>query len=164
MRSLHQKVEKFKSLRHVVSRKQHLHFKPKLIFPLLCPRREYEWIESWKGKIIYSESGFAELDCVFSTDLPGGEKEIWTVDKYKKNKFIQFVRFTESRIIRYSITLNGNDNGTTTATWEQTITALNEEGNSYVVNFRDADFQNLILSLEKMMNYYLETGKMLKNK
>jgi hypothetical protein len=152
----------FTALRHIVSCQQHLNSSPEMIFPLLCPKREYDWIETWKGQIIYSESGFAEQDCIFSTDLPGGKKEIWTVDRYEKNELIQFVRFTESRVIRYRITLTDNSDGTTKALWGQTITALNEEGNAYIENFKDNDYQHLIHSLEKMLNHYLETGEMLK--
>ena len=44
---------------------------PDRVFPLLCPRREYEWIPDWKSDIVFSESGFAERDCVFTTVLPG---------------------------------------------------------------------------------------------
>jgi hypothetical protein len=29
---------------------------PNAVFPLLCPVREYEWIESWKCDLIYSDS------------------------------------------------------------------------------------------------------------
>jgi len=152
----------FTALRHEVSCPQHLNSTPEKVFPLLCPTREYDWIETWQGQVIYSESGFAELDCIFSTGLPGGKNEIWYVDRYEKNKLIQFVRFAGSRVIRYCITLTGNSDGTTNALWEQTITALNEEGNSYVENFSDHDYQNLIHSLEKMLNHYLETGEMLK--
>jgi hypothetical protein len=152
----------FKAKQHFVSCSQLLNFKPEMVFPLLCPQREYDWIESWKGKIIYSKSGFAELDCVFSTDLPGDIKEIWTVDLFNKNEKIQFVRFTESRVIRYSIKLIDNKNGTTTANWEQTITSISEEGNSYIENFSDIEYETKIKSLEKMLNYYLTTGQILK--
>ena len=151
----------FTALRHVVSCPQHLNSNPGTIFPLLCPKREYDWIETWKGQIIYSESGYAEPDCIFSTGLPGGGEEIWTVDRYEKNELIQFIRFTPSRVVRYCITLTGNNDGTTEALWEQTITALNEEGNLYVRNFSDDDYRQLIHSLEKMLNHYLGTGKML---
>jgi hypothetical protein len=152
----------FSARRHVVSCSQHLNLKPEIVFPLLCPKREYEWIETWKGQIIYSETGFAELDCIFSTVLPAGQKEIWTIGRYEQNELIQFVRFTESRVIRYCITLSDNNDGTTTALWEQTITALNEEGNSYVESFSDNDYQQLIHSLEKMLNHYMMTGMMLR--
>lgn len=154
--------EIFEAKQHFVSCNQLLHFRPERIFPLLCPKREYDWIESWKGNIIYSKSGFAELDCVFSTEFPGDMKEIWIVDRIDKNEQIQFVRFTESRVIRYRITLIDNNNDTTTAIWEQTITSLTNEGNIYIENFSDTEYENRTKALKKMLNYYLTTGQMLK--
>lgn len=154
--------EIFKGNQHFVSCNQLLHFTPEMIFPLLCPKREYDWIESWKGNIIYSNSGLAELDCVFSTEFSGDRKETWIVDRFDKNEKIQFIRFTESRVIRYSITLIDNNNGSTTLIWEQTITSLNKEGNMYIENFSDTEYEKKIKSLEKMLSHYLATGQMLR--
>ncbi len=41
---------------------------PETVFPLLCPVREYDWIESWHCRMVYSKSGFAEQDCIFQTN------------------------------------------------------------------------------------------------
>ncbi len=46
---------------------QHLDAPPELVFPLLCPVRETEWVIDWKPKVVFSESGLAEADCVFIT-------------------------------------------------------------------------------------------------
>lgn len=135
---------------------------PDKVFPLLCPTREYDWIETWKCELLFSQSGFAELDCIFATHFPGDEREIWVVDCYEPNELIQFIRISESRAIRYRITLTDNDNGTTTASWEQTITALTEAGNRYVEILSNVEFGQKIKGLENMLNHYLETGKMLK--
>ena len=43
---------------------------PEQVFPLLCPTREYDWIETWQCELIYSDSGFAEPGCIF-TIVPG---------------------------------------------------------------------------------------------
>ena len=43
---------------------------PERVFPLLCPVREAEWIPGWRYKLIYSDSGVAELGCVFTTQDP----------------------------------------------------------------------------------------------
>lgn len=152
----------FQSKRHYVLCKQLLNSTPEKIFPLLCPKMEYEWIEPWECNIIYSNSGFAEQDCIFSTEFPEDIKETWIVDRYEKDKVIQFIRFSEPRVIRYCISLFDNNNETTTAKWEQTITSLNEEGNLYVDNFSDEDYRKEIKILEKMLNYFLKTGKMMK--
>jgi len=135
---------------------------PEKVFPLLCPTREYDWIETWECELLFSKSGFAELDCIFATHFPGDERDIWVVDRFEPNELIQFVRVSESRAIRYRITLTDNGNGTTTALWEQTVTALAEAGNRYVESLSNPEFSKKIKGLESLLNHYLETGKMMK--
>jgi hypothetical protein len=153
-------AERFIAKRKVLLSLQSLKSTPEKIFPLLCPTREYEWIENWKCELIHSESGFAELDCFFTTEIPGEKNDVWYTDRYEANKCIQFIRVSEKRVIRYLISLNGNSDGTTTALWEQVVTALNEDGNQYIESLSDIDFSKHMKSLEKILNYYLETGEM----
>jgi hypothetical protein len=40
---------------------------PERVFPLLCPVREAAWIPDWRYRLIYSDSGIAELGCIFTT-------------------------------------------------------------------------------------------------
>ncbi len=40
---------------------------PSAVFPLLCPVREGEWLPGWQYRLIWSDSGIAELGCVFTT-------------------------------------------------------------------------------------------------
>jgi hypothetical protein len=153
----------FTAKRCFLSAEQHLNFTPEKVFPLLCPTREYDWIETWKRELIYSRSGFAELDCIFTTNFAGDEIEIWVVDRYEPNELIEFVRTAESRVIRHSIRLSNNGNGTTTLFWQQIVTALNEKGNQYVEKCSNEEFDKKTKSLEKLLSHYLETGKMLKS-
>ena len=152
----------FTALRTVKVCTQHLLAPPAEVFPLLCPTREYEWIEPWKCGMIYSESGIAEQDCIFTTEFPNEGKDVWVVSVYRPNEEIQFVRFNGLRAIRYSITLADNGDGTTTAQWQQIITGLNEEGNRLVEGVTDEAYHQRILGLERRLNHYLTTGKMLK--
>jgi hypothetical protein len=131
-------------------------------FPLLCPTREYEWIDGWRCKLIYSQSGFAEENCVFTTDFPNqGGAEVWVVSHYEPNREIQFVRVNELRTIRFSITLNDKGDGTTEAKWKQTFTGLSEAGNRWIEQFTADKFQQMIQLREKMLNHFLATNKML---
>jgi hypothetical protein len=155
-------MDTFISRRYRVACDQRITSTSDRIFPLLCPKREYDWIPTWDCKMVFSESGYAEQDCVFTTDFQGDTKETWVVDRFESNHFIQFIKFAESRVIRYSITLTDNSDGTTALVWEQTITALNEEGNQYIETFRDDVFGVKIKMLEKLLNHYLSTGEMLK--
>ena len=134
---------------------------PDRVFPLLCPVREYEWLENWDCGLIYTRSGVAELDCVFTTAFPGeGGKETWVVSEYEPNRKIAFVRFNPLRTIRYTITLEAAAEGTK-AVWEQVITGLNEEGNEWVHANSDEKFESMIRRLESQINYFLTTGRML---
>ena len=45
---------------------------PEKVFPLLCLVREDDWLPGWKYRLIYSDSGVAELGCVFTTPNPPG--------------------------------------------------------------------------------------------
>ncbi len=79
---------------------------PESIFPLLCPVRESEWIETWQCTMVYSDSGFAEQDCVFRTDFPqDGPRDTWVLSRYERPKLVEFVRVNGIRAIRYTITL-----------------------------------------------------------
>jgi hypothetical protein len=151
----------FTALRTVMTCTQHLLGSPDRVFPLLCPTREYDWIEPWKCRMVHSESGFAEQDGIFVTDFPNEGEDVWVVSVYRPNQEIQFVRFNGRRVIRYSIMLTDNGDGTTRAEWKQVLTGLDEEGNRLVASVTDEAFRQKILGLEQRLNHYLATGKML---
>jgi hypothetical protein len=152
----------FSALRTVTTAKQHLLAPPDKVFPLLCPTREYDWIETWKCRMVHSKSGFAELDGIFVTDFPHEGDDVWVVSDYRPNEEIQFVRFNGRRVIRYSITLTDNGDGTTEAEWTQILTGLNEDGNRLVEGVTDEAYRQRIAGLERRLNHYLTTGEMLR--
>ncbi len=156
-------MREFEPKRIIKTHTQTLVGPPSEVFPLLCPTKEYDWIPHWKCDLVYSDSGLAELDCIFRTDFEKeGPPEVWVVDEYEPNRKIQFVRVNEIRAIRFTITLRANEDGTTHAEWRHVVTALNEEGNRYVDAYGDEDFAEGISSLERMINHYLTTGEMLR--
>jgi hypothetical protein len=62
---------------------------PEKVFPLLCPVREADWLPGWQYRLIYSDSGVAELGCVFTTPNPPGsasqgqsDETTWIVTDY----------------------------------------------------------------------------------
>lgn len=153
----------FKATRVRFSHTQHLPATADRIFPLLCPTREYEWIPMWECSLVYSESGYAEEGCVFTTNrAEDGDKDVWVISRHEPNKHIQFVRTNSLRTIKYDIRLNDNDDGTTLVSWEQQITGLNEDGNRFVSEMRESNFIDMVSMLEKLANHYLQTGTMMK--
>ncbi|MCJ8500289.1 hypothetical protein [Desulfatitalea alkaliphila] len=133
------------------------------IFPLLCPVREYEWIQPWQCEMVYTDSGRAELDCVFKTNFPDdGPEDTWVVSRYEPPKLLEFVRINAIRSIRYCINVIQQDDGSTQATWKQVITALNTDGDTFVNHLTDDAYDGEMTILQKMINHFLKTGEMLK--
>lgn len=133
------------------------------IFPLLCPVREYDWIQPWQCEMVYTDSGRAELDCVFKTNFPDdGPEDTWVVSRYDPPKYIEFVRINPIRSIRYCIDVIQQEDGSTKAIWKQVITGLNSEGDNLVAGFTDEAYYGEMSMLQNMINHFLKTGEMLK--
>ena len=155
-------MPEFKSRRFEISHAQHLEGSPSEVFPLLCPTREYDWIETWSCELIQSASGFAEPNCVFSTAVPHAEQELWIVSRYEPARAIEFVKFAaDLYVVKYNITLSPLEGGRTLAVWSQIFTGLTAAGNDYVDSIDRSAYHARMEHLEKQMNHYLATGQML---
>jgi len=82
------------------------------VFPLLCPVREYEWIPDWKCVMVYSKSGVAEKDAVFTTlEKPFG-RVLWTcVDYAPPNRIDYLLTFGTKASIRLELELTEVEGG-----------------------------------------------------
>ncbi len=151
----------FKSKKIKSSFVQQFQAPPAEVFPLLCPVREYEWIEPWQCEMLNSDSGIAEKDCVFRTQMPGEPSaDVWVVSRYEPDTRIEFVRVNALRTICLSITLADNGDGTTRAVNEQLLVGLNDEGNRSLDKMAGS-FSFEMRMGEAMLNHYLTTGNML---
>jgi hypothetical protein len=143
---------------------QKLSAPPDRVFPLLCPTREYEWIGLWSCDLIYSDSGFAELGCIFMTDFksdPG--PEIWVISSFEKNRTIGFTRTSADYVILHTITLiDGGEEGTD-AVVDLIYTTLTERGEEYIDSLTVEAFEEEQSTLEGMLNHYLMHGSMLRS-
>lgn len=128
------------------------------IWPLLCPVREYDWIDVWKCEMLHSVSGVNELGCVFRTNFPADGEEVWVTSRFEPAERLEFVLVSKPCAVRYAITLLP-DNGGTRLVWTQHITPLN--GREIVAAAAEETFQTEMASLEAMLRHYLDTGQML---
>lgn len=134
---------------------------PDKVFPLLCPIREYEWIDPWKCEMLHSGSGVAEKHCVFRTRFDGNSTDdVWVISRHEPNSMIEFVRFNALWVMILSIVLADNGDGTTTARNEQILTGLTAEGNQILDRISTAFAFELKMG-EAMLNHFLTTGKKL---
>jgi hypothetical protein len=136
---------------------------PEQVFPLLCPIREYEWIDSWQCEMIYSKTGVAELDCVFKTTFPGdGPGDTWVVSRYEPPLLIEFVRINSLRTIRFNLSLKRNDDGTTSLIWTQIFTGLTPQGDDLIKSLSDEIYRERVATRERQINHFLSTSQMLR--
>ena len=132
-----------------------------LVFPLLCPVREKDWIDGWDYKMIFSKSGLIEKGCVFSTPHHGTEQTIWYVTEHDKENYkIEFVRVTPNEeVVKINIRLEDNGNGTTTSNITYQYTGLNEIKNAWIKEKSGKAFEENMIGWEKAINYYIEKGE-----
>jgi hypothetical protein len=138
---------------------------PEMVFPLLCPVREKDWIDGWDYKMIFSKSGLIEKGCVFSTSHHGSAETIWYVTDHDPSSHrIQFLRVTPNEeVVKIDITLSDNGNGTTTSLICYQYTGLTESKNQWIGQELDSEFEKNMVYWEKAINHFLQNGiKLLK--
>ncbi len=153
----------FNAERVVKRYRMNLSAPPADVFPLLCPVREYEWIEPWACDMIYSASGGAEDHAVFTTRFPAqGGEETWVVCRYEPDRAIAFIRVAAGfKVNRLDIVLEPAGAGTR-IDWTHTYTGLSEEGNRWIRALDDDALRREKAAIETMLDHYLKTGTMLK--
>jgi hypothetical protein len=152
------KIEKPK--RATRSYVQKLIAEPARVFPLLCPVREAEWIEGWDPDVVMSESGVAELDCVFITPSP--RPTYWMITRYEPNVLVEMVRFTPGlTACKLDIQLTATERGTQ-ARVSYAHTSLGADGDAFVEAFTEELYERSMRDWEARLNHYLATGKLLR--
>ena len=135
---------------------------PERVFPLLCPVREYDWIEDWRCKMIYAESGVAEEGCIFRTSIEPGGQMTWIVSRYEAPWRIEFACFVPgSHTMRLKLELLTQGDGTTLL-WTREITSTDPAGEGWVAEQSGSAHQSNMEKLERMLKHYLSTGTMLR--
>lgn len=139
---------------------------PEIVFPLLCPVKEKDWLDGWNYEMIYSKSGLIEKNCVFSTSYPNEMDTIWHVTQHNPEKFeVEFLRVTpKATVVRINIKLTPVENDNTEAEISYQYTGLNEKQNEYINRELDSKFEESMKWWEKSINHYLEKETVLKSK
>jgi hypothetical protein len=135
---------------------QHLNAPPATVFPLLCPVRELEWVEGWNPGIVITDSGIAELGCVFTTRSEDAEA-IWTVTEFEPEAGrIAFLKVTpEQTVADISVTLEPDGELKTIARVTYAHTALGPTGRRIVDEFTEVYFRTFMQGWEAALNAYL---------
>lgn len=139
---------------------QKLRGKPEDIFSLLCPVREKEWAPGWDPLKVYTQSGFAENDCVFTTG-EGKPESIWVITNFDSvNYKVEIIKFTpDMTVARINIALSKNDAGDTDAEVIYMYTAIGTDGEKFVRGYSEDFFKEFMKFSESTLNYFLEKNR-----
>lgn len=153
------KTEKNPFLRISFTEQRTFQSLPDKIFPLLCPTTELDWLPGWSCELLHSQSGYAELNCLFKTRFFGMD-EIFICTRYEKNLAIDYLRMSEHISGKLDIKLLDHCDGQTTGVWLITLSALDETGNEMLKDTSGAhdQFGKAIDALE----YYLINGEIIR--
>jgi len=154
------RVEKPNRVSH--SYTQHLDAPPPAVFELLCPVRETEWVNDWRPKLVLSESGFAEPDCIFIT--PGiPEEAMWLMTKYDRQAFeLEIIKVIPGVVIgRITVSLTADGDAACSADITYAYTSISDHGDRALEEFTEAHFQSFMVTWEKELNHFLKEGTML---
>ncbi len=154
----------FKAQRKTFAYCQTINAIPEQIFPLLCPVREAEWLDGWHYTMIYSQSGLVEEGAVFSTSQESEEDTIWIVMKHDPQAYaVDFSRFTpDSKTCVLTIKVRPKEEQQSSVDIAYTYTGLSPEGNAFIDGFTEDQFIEAVVFWEKSMNYFLDTGEILR--
>jgi hypothetical protein len=133
---------------------------PQTVFPLLCPVREAEWVAGWDPKLVISESGVAELDCIFVMhDRP--HEAIWVITQWEPQAyFIEFLKVTPGVTVgRIEIRLRPGEANQTLADVSYAYTALSEAGEHFIAHFTEEHYTAFMQEWEAELNHFLTTGR-----
>ena len=136
---------------------QKLRGKPADVFALLCPVREREWAEGWDPLAVYSESGFAEKDCVFTTGEENPES-IWVITEFDPlGQRLKIVKVSPGMTVAgITISLAENEAGDTDAEVVYMYTAISREGEEFVRDYSQNFFDRFMQFSESALNSFLD--------
>ena len=132
------------------------------IFPLLCPVKEKMWAPDWDPKLVISNSGVIEQECLFiEADTP--VDAIWVVTEHNPVSFkVAMYRIVPGVIVgRFEICLDSEDTKTTNAYVSYEQTALSEAGEKIVNQFTTESFTEFMNEFTLAINHYLSMGTMI---
>lgn len=132
------------------------------VFPLYCPVVEADWLESWSPEAVYTDTGRAERECVFTTTGETGTAT-WIVTDYDADALtLRMVKVTPdltALVLDINVDEIDADSCMTTVTYSHT--ALSERGVEFVRGFTEDAYAQLMTSWKEAIDYYFEHAKAL---
>ncbi len=146
---------------------QHIEAPPQVVFPLLCPVREADWLDGWGSQVemVHSESGLAEDGCVFSTRVSGRPDTVWMITRHDPSqRVVEFFRVSTGLVAtRLRIEVGARTDGSSAVQIGYTFTPLGAAGRAFVAETYTEDaFRRDMVWWQDSMNHWLRYGEVLR--
>jgi len=134
---------------------------PDKVFPLLCPIREAEWVNGWHPRMVITDSGLAELDCIWIS-AAGPQEAIWMITRYEPGDLhLEIIKIIPGIVFgKIMIQLAAAARGST-AEISYCFTSLGPDGDRVVNEFTQEHFDEFMLTWETELNHFINTGERL---
>ncbi|MGD9675877.1 MAG: hypothetical protein AB7V19_04240, partial [Candidatus Bipolaricaulia bacterium] len=131
------------------------------IFSLLCPTREYDWIPTWDCELVFTDTGYAESSCIFTTRSDEDGLATWVCTRYEPNDEVEYVRFSADLVLRLRIRVCQGSDGRIINTWQSQLTALTDRGDAYIDSLAHKPPQEAPhAGALRLIEHYVTTGEM----
>lgn len=152
-------IPTFEPTRLIRTFRQHIRAVPQDVFPLLCPDREKEWLPGWDARMLYSASGVAEPQAVFTTLGSDGSPVIWAIVEHRPPRRSRFVRWhPDEMVVELEIDVSSDATGLALVDVRYTYTAISDAGAQRIAQMTEAQWQEQMQRWESAMNAWFEHG------
>jgi len=111
--------------------------------------------------MVHSDSGVAELGCVFRRRDAGLGAGIWVVSRYEPPAAIAFViTYPETHVERLSISLADTVGGTLLL-WTRAYTSWTQAGRAMLEALAAREFEQRMVLVAGALEHYCRTGRMI---
>ena len=130
-----------------------------VVFPLFCPVREQEWLESWNPGVVYSNTGVAEPERAF-TSFGGYRSATWLVSHYDPSaRVIHMVNVSpELTACPLKIAVRPVSPADAEVSVTYSHTALSPGGEEFVEKFPEAAYSRIMAHSKTSLEHFFEHG------
>jgi hypothetical protein len=123
--------------------------------------REVDWIEGWNPELVISQSGVAELDCVFVAAADITNAILYITKHEPSDCLVEMIKITPGvTACKLSIEVQSVKSGSE-AIVTYAHTSLGPEGDSFVESYTEEHYMSFMRDWETRLNHYISHGTML---
>jgi hypothetical protein len=130
-----------------------------VVFPLLCPVREREWLPGWQADVIHSESGLIEDGCVFRSKNPQLGEALYVTSRYEPEAgIVEFIVFFPGVcVMKLAIAATAEGAQRTHLRWSRSYTGLDQRGNAFIDGLTEELFAQQMAAMKRALADYCQS-------